>query len=240
MAKRFDAKAKAKRQKVMAAGGAVLLLGILAIQVPRTMKMLNGEAPPPPPAAAPSTVPSDPSVVPTPGTVGGGAASTASGAGTLIDSDVTPAATDGQLIVFGRFASKDPFKQQIDERAAPPAPSPVPGSGSGSGSEAEPAGGSAVPASGGQESPPSPAAPAGSAVIAVNGAEETVAVRGLFPKDSPVFKLVKLTGETAKIAIAGGSFASGSATVTLERGKTLTLVNTADGTRYELKLVSIG
>jgi hypothetical protein len=144
-----------------------------------------------------------------------------------------------QLIVFGRFASKDPFKQQIDERvAAPPAAAPDPGSSS----EAEPAGGSAVPASGsgGQESPPSPAAPADSAVIAVNGVEETVAVRGLFPKDSPVFKLVKLTRETAKIAIAGGSFASGSATVTLERGKTLTLVNTADGTRYELKLVSIG
>ena len=55
-----------------------------------------------------------------------------------------------------------------------------------------------------------------------------------------MFKLVKLTGGTARIAIAGGSFASGSATVTLERGKTLTLVNTADGTRYELKLVSIG
>ncbi len=239
MAKRFDAKAKAKRQKIMAAGGAVLLLGILAIQVPRTMKMLNGEAPPPPPAAAPSTVPSDPSVVPTPGTVGGGAASTASGAGTLIDSDVSPAATDGQLIVFGRFESKDPFKQQIDERAAAsPAPSTSPGSSSSS--DAEPPGGSAVPASRGQDAPPAPAAPAGSAVIAVNGAEETVAVRGVFPKDSPVFKLVKLTGSTARIAIAGGSFASGSATVTLERGKTLTLVNTADGTRYELKLVSIG
>ena len=241
MAKRFDAKAKAKRQKIMAAGGAVLLLGILAIQVPRTMKMLNGEPPPPPPAAAPGTVSSDPGVVPTPGTVDGGAASTASGAGTLIDSDVTPAASDGQLIVFGRFASKDPFKQQIDERAAAPAPAPNPGSDSGS--EAEPAGGSAVPAPVGQEPSPSPspsAAPPGSAVIAVNGAEETVAVRGLFPKDSPVFKLVKLTGDTAKIAIAGGSFASGSATVTLERGKTLTLVNTADGTRYELKLLSIG
>ena len=36
MAKKVDLKAKAKRQKIMAAGGAVLLLGILAIQVPRT------------------------------------------------------------------------------------------------------------------------------------------------------------------------------------------------------------
>jgi hypothetical protein len=234
MAKRFDAKAKAKRQKIMAAGGAVLLLGVLAIQVPRTMKMLNREAPPPPAAAAPTTVAGDPSVLPTPGTVGGGAAPTASGGGTLVDSDATPAPSAGQLIAFGRFASKDPFRQQIDERAIPASPS------TDSESEPKPNAGSADPSSGEPGAEPSPDAPAGAAVIAVNGTEETVAVGAAFPKDSPVFKLVKLTGGQAKVAIAGGSFASGAATVTLERGKTLTLVNTADGTRYELKLVSIG
>ena len=44
----------------------------------------------------------------------------------------------------------------------------------------------------------------------------------------------------AKIGIAGGALASGAGTVTLRPGKPVTLVNTADGTRYELKLVSTG
>jgi hypothetical protein len=245
MPKKTDLKAKEKKQKIIAAVGGVLLLGLLAFQVPRTMKMLNQSAtPPPPPATAPSTVPTDPSVLPTPGAVGEGAGPTASGGGTLVDSDLQPTAASGQLEAFGRFSSKDPFVEQIQE----------PGSGgggdSGSGSSSSGSGGSKQPSEPGdgavvgKPSAPSggskPSAAAGSAVISVNGAEETVAVGGDFPKDSPVFTLVKLVGGEARIAIAGGALASGSPTTTLRKGKTLTLVNTADGTRYELKLVSVG
>ena len=247
MPKKTDLKAKEKKQKIIAAVGGVLLLGLLAFQVPRTMKMLNQSAtPPPPPATAPSTVPTDPSVLPTPGAVGVGAGPTASGGGTLVDSDLQPTAASGQLEAFGRFSSKDPFVEQIQE----------PGSGgggdSGSGSSSSSSGGSKQPSESGdggvvgKPSAPSggggskPSAAAGSAVISVNGAEETVAVGGDFPKDSPVFTLVKLVGGEARIAIAGGALASGSPTTTLRKGKTLTLVNTADGTRYELKLVSVG
>jgi hypothetical protein len=237
MAKRVDPKAKAKRQKIFAAVGGVILLGVLAIQVPRTMKMLNQEAPPPPPAAAPSTVPSDPSVLPTPGTVGGGAAPTASGDGTLVDSDISPTPSTGQLVAFGRFASKDPFKQQIDDDPNASSGGTATGTPTKPDDTAVPPG-TVTPTSPG--SPSTPAAPAGAAVIALNGVEETVQVGGEFPKDSPVFRLVKLTRTEAKIGIAGGAFASGSPTVSLKKGKTLTLVNTADGTRYELKLVSIG
>jgi hypothetical protein len=247
MPKKTDLKAKEKKQKIIAAVGGVLLLGLLAFQVPRTMKMLNQSAtPPPPPATAPSTVPTDPSVLPTPGAVGEGAGPTASGGGTLVDSDLQPTAASGQLEAFGRFSSKDPFVEQIRE----------PGSGgggdSGSGSSSSGSGGSkqpSEPGDGGVVGKPSapsggggskPSAAAGSAVISINGAEETVAVGGDFPKDSPVFTLVKLVGGEARIAIAGGALASGSPTTTLRKGKTLTLVNTADGTRYELKLVSVG
>jgi hypothetical protein len=235
MAKKVDLKAKAKRQKIMAAGGAVLLLGILAIQVPRTMKMMNGSAPPPPPAeVAPGTVPSDPSVLPTPGTVGGGAASTASGDGTLVDSDPAPVAATGQLISFGRFTSKDPFVEQVDETTA-----------GGGGSTPAPVGASKTPPAIVVPSSPTVGSPgvgavAGSAVISVNGLQETVTTGGEFPKNSPVFRLVKLVGGEARIGIAGGALASGSPTVTLRKGKAVTLVNTADGTRYELRLVSVG
>jgi len=236
MAKKVDLKAKAKRQKIMAAGGGVLLLAVLAIQVPRTMSMLNAKpAPPPPAAVAPGTVPSDPSVLPTPGAVGGGAAPTASGDGTLVDSDPVPVAADGQLISFGRFTSKDPFAEQIDETSA--------GGGGGGGSTPAPSGQGATPGGGavpaGEPTTGSPGA-ASRAVISVNGVQETVATGGEFPKDAPVFRLAKVVGGEVRIGIAGGALASGSPTVTLRKGKAVTLVNTADGTRYELELVSVG
>jgi hypothetical protein len=65
-----------------------------------------------------------------------------------------------------------------------------------------------------------------------------VAVGGSFPSAAPVFTLVSLTRSAAKIGIAGGSYESGAATVNLPKGKTVTLMNTADGTRYTLRFVS--
>lgn len=234
MAKKIDPKAKAKRQKIIAGVGAVLLLAILAIQVPRTMKMLNGSPPPEPPVAAPATAPgTDPSVLPTPGTAAG-AAPAATGGGTLVDSDVPPAPEAGQLVSFGRFASKDPFAAQIDD-GGPSGGGGADAAGGGAGS-AEPEGGIVGGDAGGSSQP----GKAGTAIIAVNGVEEAVAVKSEFPASGPVFVLVSLTRTEAKVAIAGGAFASGAPAVTLRLGKPLTLVNTADGVRYELKLVRTG
>jgi hypothetical protein len=234
MAKKVDLKAKAKRQKIIAAGGAVLLVGILAIQVPKTMKMLNASAPPPPPPPSSVAVGTDPSVLPNLGGAGG-ATPVAATSGKLPDSDPQTPAGSGQLVVFGRFASKDPFAQQVDpdKGVATAAPEVE------SGTPASPGGSEAKPESGAPGVvAPTPSGPVSSAVIAVNGIEETVAVKGEFPKAEPIFRLVSATRTTAKIGIAGGALASGEATVTLRKGKPLTLVNTADGVRYELTLVS--
>ena len=78
-----------------------------------------------------------------------------------------------------------------------------------------------------------------SAVISVNGAAQTVQVGATFPTPDPAFKLVSLSKQGAKIGIAGGSLQDGKAAVTLRKGKPLTLMNTADGTRYVLRLVSV-
>jgi hypothetical protein len=83
--------------------------------------------------------------------------------------------------------------------------------------------------------PTAPPANTTSAVISINGVPETVAVGADFPAAEPTFKLVSLTRKAARIAISGGSYASGDATVTLKRGGTLTLMNTSNGRRYELK-----
>jgi hypothetical protein len=49
---------------------------------------------------------------------------------------------------------------------------------------------------------------------------------------------VSLSSGAALIGIANGAYSSGAQTVSLKAGKTLTLVNTSNGIRYELRLVS--
>ena len=231
-------KAKEKKQKKIAIVGFVLLLGIMGFQGPRTLKMLKGpEAAPPPPPATTATTPTDGGLALPP--VTGGTASPTAAPADAGTSDAGPAPVAGQLVSFTRFASKDPFVQQIDP-GAPDAPSGGGGSGSGSkdsSSGSKGGGGSSSgSSSGGGSKPDAPT----KATLVVNGTREEVAVGGEFPKDSPYFTLVSVSSSSARIGIAGGSYASGEQTATVGKGKTLVLQNTADGTRYEIKLVSTG
>ncbi len=247
MAKKFDPKAKAKKQKIYAAIGGVLLLGLLAFQVPRTMKMLN------PPSAndtaattsTPTTVTSGPIAAPS---LSGGnataAAATSSGDG-LTDPDTPPIPESGQLLAFGLFRTKDPFVQQLkigctdsDASTCSTSTSSAPSTGT----QKPPT--IVAPATGGSSEAPAGNAPAAtpaaptSAVISVNGSSQSVQVGAQFPSSDPTFTLVSVTTKTAKVGIAGGALESGGATVTLKKNKPLTLMNTADGTRYVLRLLS--
>ena len=56
------------------------------------------------------------------------------------------------------------------------------------------------------------------------------------PAAQPIFHLIALAAHTAKIAIVGGSYSNGAHAITLHENKPLTLMNTADGTRYKLVL----
>jgi hypothetical protein len=226
-AKKVDAKAKAKRQKIILAVLGVVFLAVLAWQVPSVLKIMNKKPPAaattPPPAAVPAPVAAVPgtpvSATPTPG------------AG-LTDSDPAAQASGGQLVTFDRFSSKDPFQQQARVAAA-----------TSSTPEDAKVG---VPASSGPSTsspkpPPPPPAPAPtSAQISVNGSSETVSKGGTFPQSDPVFVLVSVSRTTARVAISGGSLDSGGATLTLKKGKKVTLENTVDSARYVLLLVSTG
>ena len=247
--KKFDPKAKAKRQKVMLAVGSVLLLGLLAFQVPRTMKMMK--SPTASSSSSPSTTTtsaagSTPLAPPsldgssTTAASGSGAASTASTSTDGVSDPSNPLPPNsGQLVSFSKFKSKDPFHQQISDCTA---------GASGCGSSTTSA--SSKPASSqkpGSSAPSSLVVTSGSkpvavkakqATISVNGIAGTVTVGGSFPTSAPVFTLVSLTRTSAKIGIAGGSYENGAATVTLMKGKTVTLMNTADGARYTLRLLS--
>jgi hypothetical protein len=253
MAKKIDPKAKAKRQKIFAAIGGVILLGLLAFQVPRTMKMLHPaeeSTSSSAPAATTATMPTSP--IAAPSLAGGNAtAAAAPGGDGLVDADAPPAPQSGQLLAFGLFRTKDPFKQQLEVSDGTGSGGTTPSSGSsgstGAKTSAASTDGGAVAsgdnAKGGTAptmrvtSPPPGAVT--TAEIAVNGVAQTVQVGGVFPSSDPFFKLVKLTRKGAQISIAGGSLANGAPTVMLTKAKPLTLQNTSDGTRYVLRLLSV-
>jgi hypothetical protein len=256
------AAAKQKKQKMIAIGGFVVLLAVMAFTVPKTLKMLKGPQPIPDapaqttattPPTAPGTPTPTPTSTPTPDVA----------AAELIDTGGVPEPTEGQFISFERFASKDPFAQQVggeDATTIPPAGTPAkakpgtaapgtaaPGTAAPGETPSKPpsAPPSAPPASSTPNTPTTPAPTETepnpkptSAVISINGVRETVKVGDNFPKEEEIFELVSLTATGAKIGIAGGSLTGGAPTVTLEKGKKVTLMNTADGTQYELVLIS--
>jgi hypothetical protein len=212
-----------QRQIVILAVGGVLLAGLLLFQVPRTLKMLKGDQGVPPPTETTATpTPVSPTPVPTPTTPPSPVGSDAA----------TPART-----ALTRFRSKDPFVQQINANgastgSAPAESSPAPPAESQAGTE--PGAFRAVGSSG------TATAATNAATIAVNGAEETVSVSSTFPEGNPVFKLVSLGDNTAKVGVASGTLKGGAQTVTLSKGEPLTLLNTVDGKRYRLELVGVG
>jgi hypothetical protein len=258
MAKKVDhVKAKAARQKKIAIGLGVVLLAVAGFQGPKTLKMLKGPAAP---VAAPAattaavpetTVPPSASPAPTPVV---GAPGTAQPA-VLVSSDAPPAPQAGQLLSFEMFQGRDPFVQQAvvetpganasdaangdgepDTAANVPAPS-VP-------ADAEPASAPEVPAAEEDDAPQSFATapdPATKTTISVNGNVEEVVEGKTFPSDDPVFVFVSIAedGRSVQIGIAGGEYADGKDTISLKLGKVLTLQNTADGSRYELKLETV-
>ena len=251
--KNFDPKAKAKRQKIFAAVGGVLLLGVLAFEIPNTMKQIKqsqggGETTT---AAAPATTtPAVPGSVPlAPPTLDGSAPV----GGTSSPSTGSSApVTKSELVGFNVFASKDPFQQQISKADLANAAAQ---DGSGSLSPSATGSSGSLPdtptaststggsGSSGGSTPSAPAAAPTAAVISVNGQPAQLVVPDQdfpLPPYDPAFHLVELTAKGAKIAIAGGSYASGAKTVLVTKTKPLTLVNTADGTRYEIKILWVG
>jgi hypothetical protein len=227
-------KAKQKKQKIIAAVLGVAFIGVMAFQVPRVMKMMKTPAPA---AAQPSTT-TTPAGTPTLAapTLGGAAepGPTTGSTGSLAATTVT--VQDGQLASFSRFTSKDPFAQQLSDT---PSSGSAPSS-SGSSSSGGAAGSGLPPVTGNAPAP-------GSAVISVNGTLYAVATGSDFPQPSStdptmvaVFHLVSVTAHTAKISIAGGSYSTGAKTITLRENKPVTLMNTADGTRYTLILKPLG
>ena len=104
-------KRKEAQQKKILIILAPLLLGLLVWQGPKTYSALMGgsAAPAPPPATPATTTTTSPVPLPT-GTTPTPPAGSPTSATSLPDSDPLLSPGAGQLVVFSRFVSKDPFR----------------------------------------------------------------------------------------------------------------------------------
>ena len=228
MAKANPRAARERKQKIFVAVGGLLLLALLAFQLPKILGGSSTEAS----ATTEATLAGEST---TPGSVVPSTAIPTS----LVDTGRRIQAGPGQLRSFGVFGRKDPFVQQLET------PDSAPGGDSG-GSAAGNAGSGG--AKGGDEASPTadfstddPAAPAVT-VISVNGTRQALAAGAVFPAADPVFVLIaeNAKAKTVVVGIAGGSYANGAGGTKLKVGKPLILVNTSTGARYRLVLIAVG
>jgi len=221
--------ARERKQKIFVVVGGLLLLALLAFQLP---KLLGGSSSPEAAATeTTSTVPGQatgaPAGISTPPVVG---STTPSGQATTV-------AATSKLSSFSAFRPKDPFVQQV-----------VTGTGV-AGADSPVALGDAAKASkrakgAGAATKFSTAARAGASatIVTVNGARQVVEPGMRFPAADPLFVLVaeKPGAKAIVIGIVGGAYSGGQRATTLKVGKPLTLVNTTTGARYKISLVSVG
>jgi hypothetical protein len=247
------AQRKVKRQKQILAVASVILLAVVGFQL---TKVLGGDAD----SAAPAVTTPLPSPPTSP--LAGSPAKLPDTDRIVIQHD------SDQLLSFGLFKSKDPFVQQLSSKSsalpspparATPAPttaaprvtppstvgvgltpptttttptSTVPNTSTTPATPATPTSPSTTPAP--------PATAPTSVSISTNGVCQTVALNGTFPTSEDIFRVVAIAqdGKSVKIGVVGGAYDSGQATATLKLGDKLTLVNTADGTRYVIALLA--
>ena len=227
------AKEKARKQKIILACLGIVFVLLLVIQGPKTLKLLKGAPSAPVVEASTTTTPATsaaPAVTPT----ATPAPTVVAAPSSALVSAVQPTVDAGQLREFSHFASKDPFASQA----------PTPSASSSSPSTPSTTTPTSTPTSTTPKLPPAPPSPPPtSAVISLNGELMLVNVNTDFPTAGTVFSrigslfhLESLTKTAAKVTIVGGSYADGAPALTLTLGKSVTLQNTADGTRYTLVL----
>jgi hypothetical protein len=225
--------AKDKKMKRVAAGLLVVLAVVLAFEVPSMLKGSGGSSTP----AAATTADASTTVAPATTPSGTAAAAvTPVASSKLPNSDTLPKAGKAQLYSFSQFPSKDPFVQQVNPTQGVPG-SASPAGGAPNTSKNPTASGTGTAAAVTHHQAGRTLAVTGAAQISVNGRVQVVRVGASFPSANPLFRLISVAGGVARIGIASGSYSSGAKTVSLVAGRTLTLVDTADGIRYRLRLL---
>jgi hypothetical protein len=250
--------AKQRNQLIFIAIGGVVLLGLAFLQGPKLWKQVNGSssstapAPTTTTAAGSGAATTGAAVIAAPTLKGSAVIVKPSGrpgakttvAGVSVKPWQVPQASTGQLWTFSRLQAKDPFVQQVDPEAnieAVPAFSNAPTGSRSTGSAST--SGATKPATSTQAaaavSAPTQLPPT-FATIEVNGNEVRLKLDQRFPPSTKLFRLAGLKPRSAEIVLATGGKLGPGGKVTLKMGDTITLVNSATGKRYTLRLLYTG
>jgi hypothetical protein len=212
--------ARERKQKIFVLVGGLLLLALLAFQLPR---LLGGSSSSSASPTADTTLAGDET----------GAVATQATPVALVGVDRHTGSELTKLTTLSQFAPKDPFVQQVATAAPPPVAEAAAGVASKGAKAAKPS------ASKGFSTKPAATAVT---IVSVNGARQTLAPGATFPASDPVFVLIaeQPQSKSVVIGVVGGAYAGGAKTTKLVVGKPLTLVNTTTGAHYRISLVSVG
>jgi hypothetical protein len=212
--------ARERKQKIFVVVGGLLLLALLAFQLP---KLLGGSSSPEAATTAGQTTLAGQATTPTIG-----APIAATGAAPVA------AVETAKITSFSLFAPKDPFVQQVKTNNAVDASV-------GGGAATDIAGKAGKVAEKAKEFATGKAA-AAATIVTVNGARQVLAPGTKFPAADPMFVLVAENpgAKSVVVGIIGGAYSGGAKTTKLKIGNPLTLVNTTTGARYKISLVSVG
>ena len=244
---------KQRNQIIFIAIGGVVFLALAVIQGP---KLLNRDSQPATQASTPaatsgsngSVATSAAAVAPAPELKGSAVVVKPSPrpgaktvvAGISVSPWQVPQASTGQLWTFSRLKDKDPFVQQIDAGSQITQVPRFANSNSGVPSPTS----SSAPRAASTKAAPATVAPTElpptHATIEVNGNEVRLALDQRFPPSTKVFKLAVLKPKSAEIVLAAGGSIGQNSKIVLTMGKPLTLVNSATGKRYTLRLLYTG
>jgi hypothetical protein len=208
--------ARERKQKIFVVVGGLLLVAMLAFQLP---KLLGGSSPEATAAGDETT------------TLPGQPAPTAT-ATPVVGLAPVAVVTTGKITSFSSFAAKDPFIQQVVTESALDA---VASDGKSPASTE----GTKTPS---KEFTTGKTAAAAVTIVNVNGARQVLQPGMKFPAADPLFVLVaeNPNAKSIVVGIVGGAYSGGGKTTSLKVGKPVTLVNTTTGARYKISLVSVG
>jgi hypothetical protein len=234
MARRADAaSAGDKRQKIVLAGLVVVLVAVLAWQVPKLMGGSGASSETAPPVAASGT--GTTVAAPAPASL-----AQALG-GTLV---LTPAEKRTARWIKSQRA-RDPFVPLVTEPASSTATAPTASASSAPASAASaPAATSTPAASAANPTTGKPAAAKAAAstkvaptaaVLFTNGRRQVVGVKQTFKVGDTTFRLLAVTRSYIKIAPVLGAFAGGTKAITVTKAKPVTVENTTTGVQYVLR-----
>jgi hypothetical protein len=253
--------AKRRQQIIVLAVGGVLLAGLVMLQAPKIMhhgKSSTTSASTSTPSSGTdsatsnttttadsgsstgaTTSPSATPSTPAPAVIANGPA--AKVAGVIVRSAGAPRPEEGHLWSLSRFKVRDPFVQQVVDKSATATSTGSAGSSTGATGSDKSAAGAKTEAGKTSVVVPTTVTPAAIAYLTlmVNGNAQQLTLKDVFPKGQPTFVVRGVAKNVVKIGVAGGKFVGG-AVVKLELGKAVTLMNTATGQRFVMKLVYTG